>query len=125
MPEPPSPSSSSAEHMDVRHDGSLVWVRFPSGRVDGTAVRTLFEAAAQLVSGRECRLLVDLTDVNYINSGAVGIMVTLKRRAMMEGAQFHLAIPSDRVRETFLVMHLDKVIDIFSTAEEALAAFKT
>jgi anti-sigma B factor antagonist len=110
--------------MEIRHDGSLVWVRFPSGRVDGTAVTTLYETAAQLVSGRDTRLLVDLTDVNYINSGGVGIMVTLQRRALMEGAQFHLVIPSPRVRETFDVMHLDKVLNIFSDVDTALAAFR-
>src|SRR5262245_11906807 len=108
-----SGSGSSKVHLEIHHDGPFVRVTFPTGRIDGAAVNELSDGAAQLVGGMETRLLVDLTGVNYVNSAAVGIMVTLKRRAMQEGAQFHLAIPAQTARQVFNEMRLDKVLDIF------------
>lgn len=115
--------SSEHDHLAIHHDGDLVVIRFPRGRVDGTAVTALFEAASQVVSGRGSKLLVDLTGVNHINSGGVGIMVTLQRRAMTQNSTLHLAIPSEKVRETFEVMHLQRVLKIFNDYDSALAAF--
>jgi anti-sigma B factor antagonist len=115
---------SENDRLEIRHDGDLVMIRFPRGRVDGSAVTELFEAASQVVAGRGAKLLVDLSGVNHVNSGGVGIMVTLQRRAMTQNVAFHLAIPSEKVRETFEVMHLHRVLSIFHTVDEALAAFK-
>ena len=117
-------AKSQPNHMEIRHEGDLVILCFPSGRVDGTAVTELFETASQLFSGRGGKVLVDLTSVNYVNSGGVGIMVTLQRRAMTENARLHIAIPSDKVRETFEVMHLHRVLNLFKSREEAVAAFE-
>lgn len=119
----PASKPAQSNHMEIRHEGDLVVLCFPSGRVDGTAVTELFEAASQLFAGRGGKVLVDLTGVNYVNSGGVGIMVTLQRRAMTENARLHIAIPSDKVRETFEVMHLHRVLSIYQTTGEAIAAF--
>lgn len=108
----------------VCEDDGLVHITFPSGRVDGNTVRELYEAAALRVTSARGRLLVDFTGVDMVNSGTMGMMVTLKKRCMSEGAQFHIAIPDPNVRRQFQVMNLHLILQIYASPAEAIAVFK-
>ena len=108
----------------VRQHGGVTHVTFPNGHVDGNTVRELYEAAALLVTSAQVKFLVDFTAVAMANSGAMGMMVTLKKRCMSEGAQFHIAIPDPNVRQQFQIMNLHLILNIFSGPAEAMERFK-
>lgn len=99
-------------------------VRFPQNRFDGIAVRELFELAMALTDAPRPKLLVDLTGLPMVPSGGVGILISIRKKFLQHGGQLHLASPDPLVTQSFEVMNVHRLLQIFPTPEQALAAFK-
>ena len=65
------------------------------------------------------RVVVDLTDVPYMDSSGVASLVKLLSRARTAGKSVSLAGLNPRVRSIFKITRLDKVFEIHDTAQEA------
>ena len=91
MPSPSPQFEPEPPRLDLCHTGGVSQVRFPRGRVDGVAVRELFEAAMALTDTPSPKLLIDLTGVSMLPSGAVGIVITIRKKFLQYGGQVHLA----------------------------------
>lgn len=110
--------------MELSIDGGVTRARFPRRRLDGVAIRELYEAAVALTDRREPKLLIDLAGVEMLSSGAVGIFLSIRKKYLQYGGQVHLACDDAQVRQSLEVMHVHRVLRIFPTADEAAAAFK-
>ena len=99
-----------------RRDGAIV-VRLV-GELDlynADELRTaLFDAAAEAPQ----RLVVDLSDVRFIDSTALGVLV--ETRSRVEG--FLLAAPALETRRALQVSGLDRHFAVHGTVEDALAS---
>ena len=97
-------------------------VTFPGKRFDGNAVRELFEFSNQLPASP--RLLVDCGGLELVPSGAMGMLVTIRKRFMSSGGQLHIAVPDEKIRGAFAAARMDRVLQLFATEREAIDAFK-
>ena len=108
-------------HRELADD---VWVVGVSGRLDQNLTPALeAELDALLAEGRN-RLIVDLADVNYINSGGLRCLVTAWRKAKMQEGNMLLAGLHDRVEEVFSLVGFDKVFTIYPTRQAAQQAWQ-
>jgi anti-anti-sigma factor len=98
-------------------------VTFP-GRVDGNAVRELFELSSEVMDERDPKLLVDFTGVPLVTSGAMGILVQIKKRFLSVGGQLHVVVADEQNRQAFELMKLDIVLNLFESTDAATSAFK-
>lgn len=105
-------------------DGGVIITTIPGGQGDGTAVREVYEAAAALTDRRNIRMLVDLSDLNHVSSGMMGILVAVKKKFLHFGGQLIIVVPNSQVMEQFQLMNLHLVLKIHNSIEEAKAAFK-
>lgn len=117
-------SGNNTPRLIVERIDQITAIRFPRGIVDGVAVREMFEAAAALMDHHNLRMLVDFTGVNMVPSGAMGMLVTIRKKLMHIGGQLHVAIPDPNVKQTFVVTRLDQLLSLFDTPEAARGAFK-
>ena len=101
----------------------MVVATFPGGRFDGNAVRELFELAMALIAGR-AKLLVDTTGLSFVPSGGMGMLLTIRKRFLSSGGQLHIALPDPRVRESFDVAQMGRVLQLFDSCAAAREAFK-
>ncbi len=101
----------------------FVHVRFPGGQLDGVAVRELFEAAMQ-IDQKPPHLLVDLTDVTFVSSGGLGMLVTIRKRLASRGGRLFVAVPDDVVRRAFEVAGLPRVLSLFEDVDTAIAELR-
>ncbi len=108
----------------VTRDHGVHVMRFNEPRLDGTACREMYEQAVEITGGNGARLLIDFNGVEHINSGAMGMLVTIKKRCLSDGAQCHVVVPDDRQREMFHVMNLQLVLNLFESNDDALRKFK-
>jgi len=67
------------------------------------------------------RIIVNLTEVPYMDSSGVASLVKLLSRARRQQVGLRLAGLTDRVRSIFQITRLDGIFDIHATVEEALA----
>jgi anti-sigma B factor antagonist len=69
------------------------------------------------------KIVIDLCSVDYIDSGGLGILVALQTAAKNRGGDIKLVSPSERVERVLGETKLNTVFSVYTTLDEALAAF--
>lgn len=95
------------------------------GRVDSTTADKLGEALNAVIDDGKSRIVLDLTNVEYMSSaGLREIVAALKKVQNLAGTgDLRLASPSDRVREVLELAGLDEIFKIFDTQLDAVGSF--
>jgi anti-sigma B factor antagonist len=65
---------------------------------------------------------VDLSQVSFLDSTGLGVLVKALKGAREAGGVLHLVVTSDRIRKIFDITGLDASIPLFDTAEAAATA---
>ncbi len=63
---------------------------------------------------------VDLSQVRYMNSSGIGILITLLTKFRNHEGEMVLIRPSETIRKLLLITKLNKIFSINETKEEAL-----
>jgi anti-sigma B factor antagonist len=77
----------------------------------------LVEAAADGAS----TVLVDLSDVEFVDSQGLGALLRGTRRLGGGAGRFRLVVPDPQIRRVFEITALDRVFPLDETREQALA----
>ncbi len=91
-----------------------------SGEVDMHQSPALHAALVDVANGRPKRLVLNMTDVGYMDSSGVGTLVELLRRVNGYKGKLALVNLSARVKSVFEITKLDKFFSIYLTEEQAL-----
>jgi anti-anti-sigma factor len=76
-----------------------------------------------LASADGARVIVlDFSRLEYMNSGGIGLLVTLLVRAQPKGQRLMAVGMSEHYRQILALTRLDEAIGIYATATEALTA---
>ncbi|NUR77814.1 MAG: STAS domain-containing protein [Thermoleophilia bacterium] len=110
------------EHSVREQDG--VTVIAPRGPIDVSDALTLRDLLAGPVGGAGNRVLVDLSEVTLVDSSGIGILVTAHRQAEASGAALALGNPVGPVGRVFEMTRTNKLLRIYPTVDEALAALR-
>jgi len=96
-----------------------------SGRlVFGEESSMLREEVKKAIQENNKRIVLNLGEVNYIDSGGLGTLVSLQTTAQNAGATIKLASLTKRVGDLLQVTKLLTVFDVHNTEAEALDAFR-
>jgi anti-sigma B factor antagonist len=105
--------------------------------IDRTGSAAILRIAGDVTSASEAELMagysraaedgagvvvLDFSDLEYMNSGGIGLLVTLLVRAQRAGTRLMATGLSDHYRQIFLLTRLDEAIGIHDTEAAALAA---
>jgi anti-sigma B factor antagonist len=69
----------------------------------------------------KAKIIVDLSEVSYIDSSGVASLVEALQAAKKTGGMFALAATSEPTRRVLELARLDKVFTMFDSVEEGLA----
>ena len=69
-------------------------------------------------------LILDLKDVDYIDSTGLGILIGIKRRTTEKNGSMVLVLRSERITKLFEITGLSNIFTISRTMEEALGQLK-
>ncbi len=88
---------------------------------DERDVKRLFDELAEAIGPRS-QIIVDLAQVLHMSSTALSKLVLMHRQSRIRGGQVVLCNLAPKVSEAFRTSKLDKLFEIASSLEEALAA---
>ena len=108
--------------MDVRHIGGEVAVVDITGEVTAACEPVLMSAYEEAGGLRASRLVLNFAGLEYMNSGGIGMLVTLLVRANRQRQQLAAYGLSDHYREIFELTRLDEAIAIHDDEAAAVAA---
>ncbi|HET8672700.1 MAG TPA: STAS domain-containing protein, partial [Thermoleophilaceae bacterium] len=89
-----------------------------TGDADLYAAPELRERLLGAVRAGRKRWICDLSDIDFIDSTAFGILVQARKL----GATFHVVCPDPTIAGTFAIVGLDRVLPLHETLAEASAA---
>lgn len=81
----------------------------------------LVELANDMLSKGVSYCLLNISDVRYINSSGIGVLITLLTKFKSKGGELYLINPSDHVNKLLTITKLQAIFDIAASEEEALA----
>ena len=96
--------------------GGAVVVRL-AGDLDLYNAEQVRAAIAGALDTSPTRLVVDLSEVEFLDSTALGVLIDAHRRA--EGG-LHVASPQDPIRRALQVSGIDRHLKVHDTVENAL-----
>jgi anti-sigma B factor antagonist len=111
-----------AVRMDVRQAGNGVAVVDIKGEVTAACEPVLMAAYEEAEAGGARRLVLNFGGLEYMNSGGIGMLVTLLVRANRQRQELAAFGLSDHYREIFELTRLDEAITIYDDEASALAA---
>jgi anti-sigma B factor antagonist len=107
--------------MDVRQAGNGVAVVDIKGEVTAACEPVLMAAYEEAEGGGARRLVLNFSGLEYMNSGGIGMLVTLLVRANRQRQELAAFGLSDHYREIFELTRLDEAITIYDDETSALA----
>ncbi|GAA0733449.1 STAS domain-containing protein [Dactylosporangium roseum] len=102
-------------------DGCIVVT--PTGALDVVTSPPLHTRLHRSLDEGATRLVLDLSAVEFIDSTALRVLVSVHKR-LHETGGFAVVCPHARIRRIFDLTALDRVLTLTNTVEEALAALK-
>ena len=103
----------------VQRDGSTAILRI-HGEITGGSDPVLMEAYGQTDGARS--IILDFGGLEYMNSGGIGLLVTLLVRTQRAGQKLLAVGLSDHYRQILALTRLDEAIAICEDEPAALAA---
>lgn len=104
---------STHQHIDIFHLEGEIDLHY------APALRTLMQGKIK----QRCRaLVVDLSEVPFIDSTGISVLIEYLRDAAEFGGQFCLSGLTVHVRDVFEIVRLDKALPIFDDVADATAA---
>lgn len=91
-----------------------------SGEIDIATAPSLRERLHNLLAEDKHRLIVDLDDVGFLDSTALGVLVGALKRARMEDGEVRIACAQPRVLKVFEITRLDSAFDLFDSVDGAV-----
>ncbi len=96
-----------------------------AGRFDKYAAPPVVEHLEQLTVEPAATILVNMADVNFVDSTGLATLVQGLKRAKQQGGDLYLCCLKQPVYMIFELTRLDKAFDIFVTEDHALKTFAT
>lgn len=91
-----------------------------SGEIDIATAPSLRERLHGLLAEDRRHLVVDLDDVSFLDSTALGVLVGALKRARTENGEVRVVCNQPRVRKVFEITRLDSAFDLCDTVDAAV-----
>jgi anti-sigma B factor antagonist len=106
---------------EIVRDGETTLVRL-AGDVDMATVPLVQEALERECDRGPVRLTLDLADVQFLDSSAMNLLVSIHRELRARGCRLILANPSEVVAHTMQIAQLDRLLAVTNTAGQPESA---
>jgi len=109
--------------IDLRPKGNNITLVVLRGEIGTETVNQLKDKMEAIVNEGKNRLVMDFSDVSYLNSMGLGVIAGTLKRVKKENGDLKLLNLSPAVRELLELTRLTKVFEIFDSEESALKSF--
>ena len=94
-----------------------------SGRIDSSSAPDLGALFENLQQDGQYRLIVEMSDVEYINSAGLRELVEALKLCKKEGGNVRILTPSEKVYDVLDLSGLTTIFDIYRNEADAVASF--
>jgi anti-sigma B factor antagonist len=110
--------------MNVRQAGGQVSIIDIQGELTVAAEDRLMEVYNQASTDKTCAIILNFQKLEYMNSGGIGLLVTLLIRSQRQQQRLIAFGLSEHYRHIFELTRLNEAINLYVTEQEALDAVR-
>jgi anti-sigma B factor antagonist len=103
----------------INHEGDLVNIIFEGDLIGEENGPEIIESVNDTLSNNIVKCAVDISDVRYINSSGIGVLITILTKFRNKGGDVVLVNPSEHVKKLLVITKLNAIFSISDTLEEA------
>ena len=110
--------------MDINatKDGDILIIGL-KGRLDANTSPSLEDRLVGLIDGGQTRFLVEFTEVDYISSAGLRVLLMVAKRLKNVNGRIVLASLNDHIKEVFDIAGFSSVLTIYASEKDAKASF--
>lgn len=101
-------------------DGVLVLK--PARRIDSSSAKSFEDDAAALLDGGPKKVVIDATDLDYISSAGLRVILTTAKKAKAAGGGLTIACARNNVKEVLAVSGFDNIFGLHDSVAQAIAS---
>ncbi|HUI09876.1 MAG TPA: STAS domain-containing protein [Bacteroidota bacterium] len=104
-------------------DNGIGLIEAKGSLVGGEETVELRQAVAGFLDREYSKLLIDLSGVTYLNSTAIGVLVSSHASYSRKGWHIKLCGMNKNITNIFVITKLTLVFDVYDSREEAIKSF--
>ncbi|MGK2853592.1 MAG: STAS domain-containing protein [Microbacteriaceae bacterium] len=104
----------------VNDMGGNVAVVHLAGRLNMVSAPKLRDAVVKAVADGHARLVIDLSDVEFIDSSGLGALVSGLKTTRQAGGDLRIAAPNEQVRLVLQLTNVERVLTTYDDVGKAL-----
>src|SRR5262245_57769880 len=107
-----------------RDEGSVTIIE-PKGKITiGEGDVILRDEITKLLADNKKKLVLDLSEVSYMDSAGVGELVSVYTSVKNRGGELKLACLTKKIKDLLQITQLLTIFDAYDSVDEALGSFK-
>ncbi|MDW3211405.1 MAG: STAS domain-containing protein [Reichenbachiella sp.] len=103
----------------INHEGDLVFINFEGDLIGEENGPEIIEAVNDSLSNNIIKCAVDISDVRYINSSGIGVLITILTKFRNKGGEVVIVNPSEHVKKLLAITKLNAIFTIVDSIVEA------
>jgi len=110
-------------NIETRKKGDVVIVDFQGRLAVGVGEEMLPRLIEQILNEGNRKILLNLSEMDYIDSNGLGELVQSLKTSKRFGASLRLLKPQDRVKKTLRLTNLLPMFSVYDSESEAIKSF--
>jgi anti-sigma B factor antagonist len=117
---------AESQVVSIQPHAEAIWAIIHHDILDEATIQHLDTAvAAAAAQQSNLPVILDMSNVSFVPSSALGALVTLMRSSKKDNRRFILVGLQAEVRTTLAITHLDKLLEIHPRFEDALSRLRS
>lgn len=115
-----------SSHVKIRRDGDVSVIQFADRKIlEELSIHEIGEELKKLARTEpNAKLLLDFANVDHLASAALGMLITLHKTVQERHGALKLSNINRQIFQVFKITRLNRVFDIYESADQAMDAFK-
>jgi len=110
-------------NIEQREQAGVVILELAGKIIGGPDATTLNDKLHDLVEKGSNKVVADLSQVNWMNSSGLGILISALTTTQNAGGQLKIAAATEKIKKLLTITKLTNVFTLYETVDEAVASF--
>lgn len=100
---------------------SVLTLRIAGDLIGEDSGTQLVSAVNDAVSHKVLTCIIDISELRYINSSGIGVLITILTKFRNKGGEVYLMNPSESVKKLLVITKLNAIFQVIKSESEAVS----
>lgn len=107
-------------HLKEELSGNVLLLALDGDLIGGEDTQSILSVVQNNIEAGIIRCVIDISDVRFINSSGIGILITILTKLRNKEGELVLINPSEQVKKLLIITKLNAIFNVLASKEEAI-----